>query len=109
MATTQAQLNAGAKAFAVLWQDYLDNLAAGTKVCIHFAPSGMNGIPLVAGDFPTGFATDSDATRPEKYVYTIKKTNSTDNMIYFIDGLDTIGGIPLFFKVSVGADTLADI
>lgn len=107
MATTQAQLNAGAKAFAVLWQDYLDSLAAGTKVNIYFAPSSMNGEALVAGDFPAEFATGGDATKCTKFVYTIKKTNSTDNMIYFLNGVN-IGGIPLFFKVAAGADTLAD-
>lgn len=108
MAASAVQVNAGALVFAKLWLDFLDSLAAGTKVNIHFVPSHLNGVTLPSGTaFPPQFATDGSGELCNKYVYTIKKANSTDNMVYFLPGVD-IGGVPLFWKVSSGADSLAE-
>lgn len=109
MATSAVQFNAAVTALLLLWQDYLDSLAAGTVVKIYPHPSGFNGTALNTGASPSSaFNATGDGTGQTRVGYTIKKANSTDNMIYELPGVE-LGRVPLFFKVNSGAtESIAD-
>jgi hypothetical protein len=106
MAGATTTINAASTALAVALQDYLDGLAAGTKVIFTFAPLNANGTALDTGDFPCGFGTAGSAANFNQYIYTIKKVNSSDNMLYCLDGMaKELGCIPLFWKITASGST----
>jgi len=106
-ASDMAAYNAAVTAAAVLYQAYVDNLAAGAKYKIVFCPGNINGTALATGEIPNFGATASAAGLDQEIVV-VGKVTATTNMLYNINGRE-LGRIPLFWKLAAsGSDSLAE-
>lgn len=100
-------INAATTALAVAWDDYLNDLNAGTKLKIIFCPGNINGVDLATGEIPR-FGTANTGERLDRYVHTIKKSTDAVSNLYSINGLE-LGRVPLFWKVAaVTSESLAE-
>lgn len=93
-------VNAAVKALVVAWDDYLDGLAAGTRVTIVPVQGNRNGTAMSNSDVPGLDPANSDtAAQLVKIHYVTRATNSsTDSMIYSLPC--ELGYLPLFWKVT---------
>jgi len=114
MAGATTTINAASKALAVAFQDYVDGLAAGTVIKIVFVPGNLNGVALSGSspnqDFPAGFLTTDTAEKCDRYYHVIGKANdAAANMIYSVNGMESMGRLPLFWKIAAAnSESLAD-